>query len=275
MNREAIEKSVRASLEEDIGTGDITAQLISAHKFVRATIISREKAIFCGTPWFNMVYQQVDPAVRINWNVNEGDFISGGHLLVELSGKARSILTGERAALNWLQTLSGTATLVFYYVEKLKNTKIQLLDTRKTIPGLRYAQKYAVQCGGGKNHRMGLYDAYLIKENHIMSCGSITKAVRKARNYYPKKLVEVEVKNLKELREALEAKADIIMLDNFNSDDIKRAIIINNGKAKLEVSGNINLRNIHEIAKKGIDFISVGAITKHLYAIDLSMQIFL
>ncbi|WP_264435831.1 carboxylating nicotinate-nucleotide diphosphorylase [Coxiella endosymbiont of Dermacentor marginatus] len=275
MNRKAIEKSVRASLEEDIRTGDITAQLISPHKFVRATIISREKAIFCGTPWFDMVYQQIDPEVRIHWNVNEGDFISGGHLLVELAGKARSILTGERAALNWLQTLSGTATLTFYYVEKLKNTKIQLLDTRKTIPGLRYAQKYAVQCGGGKNHRMGLYDAYLIKENHIISCGSITKAIQKARNYYPKKSVEVEIKNLKELREALEAKADIIMLDNFNSDDIKRAIIINNGKAKLEVSGNINLRNIHKIAKKGIDFISVGAITKHLCAIDLSMQIFL
>lgn len=275
MNRKAIEKSVQASLEEDIRTGDITAQLISPHKFVRATIISREKAIFCGTPWFDMVYQQIDPEVRIHWNVNEGDFISGGHLLVELVGKARSIVTGERTALNWLQTLSGTATLTFYYVEKLKNTKIQLLDTRKTIPGLRYAQKYAVQCGGGKNHRMGLYDAYLIKENHIMSCGSITKAIQKARNYYPKKSVEVEIKNLKELREALEAKADIIMLDNFDSDDIKRAIIINNGKAKLEVSGNINLQNIHKIAEKGIDFISVGAITKHLCAIDLSMQIFL
>ncbi|MFW0039774.1 MAG: carboxylating nicotinate-nucleotide diphosphorylase [Coxiella endosymbiont of Dermacentor silvarum] len=275
MNRKAIEKSVQASLEEDIRTGDITAQLISPHKFVRATIISREKAIFCGTPWFDMVYQQIDPEVRIHWNVNEGDFISGGHLLVELAGKARSIVTGERTALNWLQTLSGTATLTFYYVEKLKNTKIQLLDTRKTIPGLRYAQKYAVQCGGGKNHRMGLYDAYLIKENHIMSCGSITKAIQKARNYYPKKSVEVEIKNLKELREALEAKADIIMLDNFDSDDIKRAIIINNGKAKLEVSGNINLQNIHKIAEKGIDFISVGAITKHLCAIDLSMQIFL
>ncbi|MFW0066390.1 MAG: carboxylating nicotinate-nucleotide diphosphorylase [Coxiella endosymbiont of Dermacentor silvarum] len=275
MNRKAIEKSVQASLEEDIRTGDITAQLISPHKFVRATIISREKAIFCGTPWFDMVYQQIDPEVRIHWNVNEGDFISGGHLLVELAGKARSIVTGERTALNWLQTLSGTATLTFYYVEKLKNTKIQLLDTRKTIPGLRYAQKYAVQCGGGKNHRMGLYDAYLIKENHIMSCGSITKAIQKARNHYPKKSVEVEIKNLKELREALEAKADIIMLDNFDSDDIKRAIIINNGKAKLEVSGNINLQNIHKIAEKGIDFISVGAITKHLCAIDLSMQIFL
>ncbi|MFV9988695.1 MAG: carboxylating nicotinate-nucleotide diphosphorylase [Coxiella endosymbiont of Dermacentor nuttalli] len=275
MNRKAIKKSVQASLEEDIRTGDITAQLISPHKFVRATIISREKAIFCGTPWFDMVYQQIDPEVRIHWNVNEGDFISGGHLLVELAGKARSIVTGERTALNWLQTLSGTATLTFYYVEKLKNTKIQLLDTRKTIPGLRYAQKYAVQCGGGKNHRMGLYDAYLIKENHIMSCGSITKAIQKARNHYPKKSVEVEIKNLKELREALEAKADIIMLDNFDSDDIKRAIIINNGKAKLEVSGNINLQNIHKIAEKGIDFISVGAITKHLCAIDLSMQIFL
>ena len=273
MNRRAIEKSVQISLEEDIGTGDITAQLISAHKITRATVISREKAIFCGTPWFEMVYQQVDPEVKINWNLNEGNCITRGQLLAELTGNARSILMGERTALNWLQTLSGTATLVHYYVEKLQNTKIQLLDTRKTIPGLRYAQKYAVRCGGGKNHRMGLYDAFLIKENHIMSCGSITKAVRKARNHHPKKLIEVEVENLKELREALEVNADIIMLDNFNIDNIKEAVRINNGKVKLEVSGNINFRNIHEIVKMSIDFISVGVITKHLHAIDLSMRI--
>ena len=273
MNRAAIEKSVQTSLEEDIGVGDITAQLVSAHKFVKAIIISREKAIFCGIPWFEMVYQQVDHEVKINWNVNEGDFIASGQLLAELTGKARSILTGERTALNWLQTLSGTATLVHYYVEKLRNTKIKLLDTRKTIPGLRYAQKYAVRCGGGKNHRMGLYDAYLIKDNHIMSCGSIPKAIQKARNYHPKKLVEVEVKNLEELREALEANADIIMLDNFNIDDINQAVIINNGKAKLEVSGNINFQNIREIVRISVDFVSVGSITKHLHAIDLSMRI--
>ncbi|AJC50382.1 carboxylating nicotinate-nucleotide diphosphorylase [Coxiella endosymbiont of Amblyomma americanum] len=275
MNKKVIETAVRMSLEEDIGTEDITTtQLIAARKVVNAVVVSQEEsAILCGIPWFEMVYHQIDPGVKIDWNVNEGFRIVKGQLFVKLTGKARSILTGERTALNWLQTLSGTATLVRFYTEKLKNTKIQLFDTRKTIPCIRYAQKYAVRCGGGKNHRMGLYDAFLIKENHIVVCGSITAAIQKAQNYSPKKLIEVEVESIEELQEALSAKADVIMLDNFDVDSIKKAIAINNGQSRLEVSGNINLQNIQEIRKTGIDFISVGAITKHVNSVDFSMRV--
>ncbi|QHG92406.1 carboxylating nicotinate-nucleotide diphosphorylase [Coxiella endosymbiont of Amblyomma sculptum] len=273
MNREIIKKAVQMSLEEDVGERDVTIQLISACKFVKTVVVAQGDAVVCGIPWFEMVYHQIDPEVEIGWDLHEGDCISNGQLLAELKGKARSILTGERMALNWLQTLSGTATLVRRYIEELKTTKVQLLDTRKTIPCMRYAQKYAVRFGGGKNHRMGLYDAFLIKENHIMSCVSITEAIQKARSCCPEKLVEIEVENLKELQEALEAKADVIMLDNFDIDSIKEAVSISSGMVKLEVSGNVNLQNIQEIAKTGIDFISVGAITKNLSAIDFSMRI--
>lgn len=269
-----IQNIARWSLTEDIGSGDITAELIPESYLAKAFIISCEDAIICGIPWVEAVYQYVDPDVEIYWRVQDGETISAGQTLGELVGKARSLVTGEREMLNWLQTLSGTATEVRRYVEKLKGTNTQLLDTRKTLPGLRYAQKYAVLCGGGSNHRMGLYDAYLIKENHIISCGSITKAVQKARSYHPDKLLEVEVENINELNEALNVNADVILLDNFDINEIKKAIVINQGRAELEISGNINLENIREIAETGVNFISVGALTKHIYAIDLSMRIF-
>ncbi|ACJ21064.1 carboxylating nicotinate-nucleotide diphosphorylase [Coxiella burnetii] len=274
MNKKAIRTAVHAALVEDIGSGDITAELISAETVARASIISCENAIICGIPWVDEVYQAVDSSVKIQWKVKDGDFVSSNQALALLTGKARSLVTGERTALNWLQTLSGTATTVSRYVEKLKGTPAHLLDTRKTLPGLRYAQKYAVRCGGGKNHRMGLYDAFLIKENHILSCGSLTQAIQKARASHPEKTLEIEVENLNELQEALAAKADIILLDNFDIDTIKKAVKINNSQAKLEISGNVNLETIHEIAKTGVDYISVGALTKHLRAIDLSMRIY-
>ena len=273
MNDEIVRNAARAALIEDIGSGDITAELIPAEVMVQASIISREKATICGVHWVNAVYQAVDTSVNIQWKVKDGDVIYSNQIIALLAGQARSIVTGERTALNWLQTLSGTATEVSHYIEKLEDTFVCLLDTRKTIPSLRYAQKYAVCCGGGKNHRMGLYDAYLIKENHIMSSGSITQAIQKARDYNPEKTLEIEVENLDELQEALDAKADLILLDNFNIDMIKKAVKINSGQAKLEISGNVSLENIREIAKTGIDFISVGAITKNLRAIDFSMRI--
>ncbi|WP_267256162.1 carboxylating nicotinate-nucleotide diphosphorylase [Coxiella endosymbiont of Ornithodoros maritimus] len=274
MNKKAIRTAVHAAFVEDIGSGDITAELISAETVSQASIISRENAIICGIPWVDEVYQAVDSSVKIQWKVKDGDFVSSNQTLALLRGKARSLVTGERTALNWLQTLSGTATTVSRYVEKLKGTPAYLLDTRKTIPGLRYAQKYAVRCGGGKNHRMGLYDAFLIKENHILSCGSLTQAIQKARTSHPEKTLEIEVENLNELQEALTAKVNIILLDNFDIDTIKKAVKINNSQAKLEISGNVNLETIHEIAKTGVDYISVGALTKHLRAIDLSMRIY-
>ena len=275
MDLTLIQNAVLWSLVEDVGSGDITAALIPKSYLAKASIISREDAIICGIPWVDAVYQYVDPAAKIYWRVKDGETISAGQTLAELVGKARSLVTGERATLNWLQTLSGTATEVGRYIEKLKGTTTQLLDTRKTLPGLRYAQKYAVFCGGASNHRMGLYDAYLIKENHIIGCGSITRAIQKARNHHPDKPVEVEVENINELNEALNANADIILLDNFDINEIKKAVVINQGQAALEISGNINLENIREIAETGVNFISVGALTKHVHAIDLSMRIFI
>lgn len=275
MDLTLIQNTARWSLTEDVGSGDITAELIPENYLAKASIISREDAIICGIPWVEAVYKHVDPDIKIHWSVKDGETISADQKLAELVGKARALVTGERATLNWLQTLSGTATEVRRYMEKLKGTTTQLLDTRKTLPGLRYAQKYAVLCGGGSNHRMGLYDAYLIKENHIISCGSITKAIQKARNHHPDKPLEVEVENINELNEALNANADIILLDNFDINEIKEAVIINQGRAELEISGNINLENIREVAETGVNFISVGALTKHVHAIDLSMRIFI
>ena len=273
MNNEIISNAARTTLIEDIGSGDITAELIPAELMAQAYIISQERAIICGIPWVNEVYQAVDANVNIQWKVKDGDVVFSHQIVSLLTGKTRSIITGERTALNWLQTLSGTATEVSRYVKKIKDTFVYLLDTRKTIPSLRYAQKYAVRCGGGKNHRMGLYDAYLIKENHIISFGSITRAIQKARDCNPEKTLEIEVENLNELQEALDAKADLILLDNFDINMIKKAVEINSGQAKLEISGNVNLKNIRKIAKTGIDFISVGALTKNLHSIDFSMRI--
>lgn len=270
---EKITAAVATSLAEDIGTGDITAELIPEGVVASAEIITREPAVICGTLWVEEVYRQVDNTVKIHWKVSDGDRVKTNQSLVTLSGSARSLLTGERCAINWLQTLSGTATRVDQYVKQLAGTHAQLLDTRKTVPGLRYAQKYAVRCGGGKNHRMGLYDAYLIKENHIASCGSIQKAVDHARMNHPDKPIEVEVENIKELQQAIVAGAHIIMLDNFDLPSMHEAVQLNGGRAKLEVSGGVNLDTLRQIAETGVDYISVGALTKNVQAIDLSMRL--
>jgi nicotinate-nucleotide pyrophosphorylase (carboxylating) len=268
-----IEHAVAISLREDIGDGDITAELIAADANVSARVIARESAVICGVGWVEEVYRQLGDAVSISWALAEGDEVAADEVVATLQGPARALVTGERSALNWLQTLSGTATVVRQYTSRLNSLHTALLDTRKTIPGLRYAQKYAVKCGGGKNHRMGLYDAYLIKENHISSCGGIVKAVAKARLLHADKPVEVEVETMDELAQALEARSDIIMLDNFDLVGMIAAVELNNGRAKLEVSGNVTLDGIDAIAKTGVDFISIGALTKHLRAVDFSMRI--
>ncbi|MDO8345361.1 MAG: carboxylating nicotinate-nucleotide diphosphorylase [Cellvibrio sp.] len=269
---EDIAKSVALALAEDIGSGDITAQLIPVDQVAEARIITREHCIFCGKAWVEEVFRQLDPQVEIIWHIEDGQTASANGLLFTLKGKARSLLTGERAALNFVQTLSGTATASHNYAKQVAHTNVKLLDTRKTIPGLRTAQKYAVACGGCHNHRIGLYDAFLIKENHIAACGGITQAVATARVIAPGKPVEVEVENFAELDQALAAKADIIMLDNFSIDDLKKAVTINAGRAKLEASGNINEQTLIPTAETGVDFISIGGLTKHCRAVDLSMR---
>lgn len=264
--------TVATALAEDLSYGDITADLLPEKITARAQISTREDAIICGIPWVNELFHQLDPKVTLSWQVQDGDKVAAGQVLGILSGNAKSLLTGERTALNFLQTLSATATLTNRYVNALSATKTKLLDTRKTIPGLRYAQKYAVRCGGGNNHRLGLYDAFLIKENHIMACGSIEKAINLARINHPEKIIEIEVENLDELKQALQAKADIILLDNFTMDMLKEAVIINKAQAKLEVSGNVTIDNLAIIAATGVDYISVGALTKNIKAIDLSLR---
>lgn len=271
MNIPNIRQIINLALQEDIGSGDLTATLIPVTTTATAKIISRQNAIICGKEIVNAVFSELDPTIKFSWHINDGDAVTTNTTLCELSGNARSLLTGERTALNFLQTLSSTATLTNKFVAALKGTRTLLLDTRKTLPGLRGAQKYAVKCGGGNNHRFGLYDAILIKENHIAACGSITKAIATAKKLYPDKTVEVEVRNLIELNEALAANVDIIMLDNFNLSDISRAVAITSGKAKLEISGGITLENISSYASTGVDFISVGAITKTVIPIELSM----
>lgn len=272
MKNNWVEQAVRRSLEEDIGSGDITAELIGEDVIADAEVITREPAVVCGISWFNEVYRQINEDIRLQWQVEEGDIVEPNQCLVTLGGPARALVTGERCALNWLQLLSGTATQVSQCVKSLRNVKTELLDTRKTIPGLRYAQKYAVKVGGGRNHRMGLYDAYLIKENHIASCGSIKKAIERARELYSEKPVEVEVENFAELEEALKAGADIIMLDNFDLDAMRKAVQLADGQSKLEVSGNVEPDRLQSIAETGVDFISMGALTKNVRAIDLSMR---
>lgn len=282
-----ISRGVHAALAEDLGflaltEGDITASLIPSTQFATATIISREACVVCGTAWVDEVFSQLNTQtaatqpsgqVTINWRVKDGDKVAANSLLCELTGPAPLLLTGERSALNFLQLLSGTATVTAQYVSLLANTGTRLLDTRKTLPGLRFAQKYAVLCGGGLNHRFGLFDAFLIKENHIAAAGSIQAAVAQARQNFPGKPVEVETENLDEVQQALTANADIIMLDNFSLADITRAVRLNNGKAKLEVSGNITAGRLSELAATGVDYISSGALTKHIQAIDLSMRL--
>ncbi len=272
-SQEVVSANVKAALQEDLaGQQDITAQLVPASKQAAAHVLTRESAVICGQAWVNEVFKQIDPKVKITWEHKDGDLVEPNDVIYKLEGNARSLLTGERTALNFLQMLSATATLTHKFVQKLAGTKAKLLDCRKTIPGLRLAQKYAVICGGGYNHRMGLYDAFLIKENHIRACGSITKAIAAARAIAPRKKVELEVENLADLIEAFQAKTDIIMLDNFSIDQMAEAVGLNQGQAKLEASGNIVLANIDQVAATGVDFISVGLLTKNVKAIDFSMQ---
>jgi nicotinate-nucleotide pyrophosphorylase (carboxylating) len=268
-----LQASVTRALQEDIRGGDITAMLISPESTATATVITREHAIICGQPWVDEVFRQLDTSVQIHWLVQDGDEIQPGQTLFTLTGPARSLLTGERTALNFLQTLSGTATIAHDYARLVKGTPIKILDTRKTIPGLRLAQKYAVKTGGCHNHRIGLFDAFLIKENHIAACGGIHQAVTKARDIAPGKLVEVEVESLEEFQQALDANADIVMLDNFDPEMIKQAVTINKGQVKLEVSGNLEATNIASKAINGIDYLSSGSLTKHCKAVDFSMRI--
>ncbi len=270
-----IVETVRVALAEDIGDGDITARLIPEQQQGQARVISRQDAVICGTAWVNEVFRQVDPSVAITWLVQDGDRVSRDQPLFELQGSARSLLTGERGALNFLQTLSGTATISAFYADLVEGTGVKLLDTRKTIPGLRNAQKYAVTCGGCFNHRIGLYDAFLIKENHIMACGSIANAVQTAKANEPGKPVEVEVESFDEMQQALDAGADIIMLDNFDHAELRVAVQKNKEHptpAKLEASGGINEETLRSIAETGVDYISIGLLTKDCKAVDLSMR---
>lgn len=268
-----IEQAVRIALAEDIGSGDITAELIPANREGIARVITRDQAILCGEQWVDEVFRQVDANVQIEWHCNDGEMVTANQNLFTARGPARSLLTAERAALNFLQLLSGTATITRFYADLVADTSVRLLDTRKTIPGLRTAQKYAVTCGGGHNHRIGLYDAFLIKENHIAACGSITAAVSQAKGNHPDKPVEVEVETMQEFNEALQAEADIIMLDNFSLADMHAAVEINAHRAKLEASGGITNQTIRGIAETGVDYISIGALTKDCKAVDLSMRV--
>lgn len=283
MFQQDISRAVRAALLEDLGqaltsldkpdaSADITAQLIPADRIASARVITREAGVFCGQPWVDEVFAQLGGEVKVEWLVQDGELLSPNQELFRLHGPARVLLTGERNALNFVQTLSGVATLTARYVAELTGTDCRLLDTRKTLPGLRTAQKYAVTCGGGKNHRIGLFDAYLIKENHILACGGISEAITEARRLNPGKPVEVEVESLAELAQALAANADIVMLDNFDVPMMREAVALNQGRAKLEVSGNVTLDTLAEYAATGVDFISVGALTKHVRALDLSMR---
>lgn len=285
--KDDITATVAWALKEDLGDfneqsasieQDITAMLIPVNEQAVARVITREDCVISGVAWVNEVFAQLDACqtavsnTQITWFVNDGDVVNANTILFELTGNARTLLTGERSALNFLQTLSGTATLTRQYVKELAGSNTKLLDTRKTLPGLRSAQKYAVLCGGGVNHRIGLYDAFLIKENHIAACGGIAQAVATAKHNHPEKSVEVEVETMDELQQGLAAGADIIMLDNFTPAMIEQAVTVTRGKAKLEVSGNMTIDILREYAKTGVDFISSGALTKHVQAVDLSMR---
>jgi nicotinate-nucleotide pyrophosphorylase (carboxylating) len=271
-----LSRDVRRALAEDVGSGDRTAALIAEDRHGRATVITRETAVLCGSPWFDEVFRQLDHDVVVTWQAEEGSVLEPGQLICGLEGRARALLTGERPALNFLQTLSGTATVTRRHVEAIAGLPCEILDTRKTIPGLRLAQKYAVRCGGGRNHRIGLFDGILIKENHIVAAGSILAAVAAAKRQRTRVPIEVEVESLDELRQALDAGADIALLDEFSLDELRTAAELNrthaNGPIKLEASGGVSLESLREIAETGVDFISVGALTKHVHAIDLSMR---
>ena len=268
-----ITENVRSALAEDIGSGDITAQLIPAAQRAQARIITREDAIVCGTAWVDEVFRQLDADVTVDWNVRDGERAQADQTLFTLEGPAHALLSGERSALHFLQLLSGVATRCREYADLVEGTAVQLLDTRKTIPGLRLAQKYAVTCGGCHNHRIGLYDAFLIKENHIAACGGIAQAISAAHRIAPGRPVEIEVEDLNELRQALETGADIIMLDELSFEDIRTAVALSAGRAKLEASGGINRDTLRAYAETGVDYISIGSLTKDVKAIDLSMRL--
>ena len=269
-----LQQTVSNAIREDLGTGDVTVELIDNAMKAKAQVISRDDATVCGIPWVNEVFFQIDPSLTILWQVKDGDRIEANQLLLTIEGCARSILTGERVALNFLQTLSATATQTHYYNQLISHTEAQLLDTRKTIPGLRRAQKYAVSCGGGSNHRMGLFDAFLIKENHIMACGSIANAVNRAKHLYPDRRIEIEVENLLEFAEAVDAEPHWIMLDNFSTEEMTTAIKSLQKEISLEASGGIESeQDLIAIAETGVQYISVGALTKHLHAVDLSLRL--
>lgn len=271
-----VREDVVGALAEDLGAGDPTAALLPGGLRTRARVIAREAAVVCGAPWFDMTFRAFDPAITIEWHRQDGETVVAGEALCTIEGPVRALLSGERTALNFLQTLSGTATTTQRYRERVAGLPVALLDTRKTIPGLRTAQKYAVRCGGGSNHRMGLYDAILIKENHLAACGSIAGAITAARAQFPDMPLEIEVERLDQLREALAAAPDIILLDNFTVEDIRAAVTLaldlGGGRVKLEASGGITLDNLRTIAETGVDRISIGALTKDVRAIDLSMR---
>ena len=264
---------VKLALDEDIGSGDITAALVASGDAAHATVITREAGVLCGTQFVDAVFNAVDPGVSVKWNKADGDRLTPNDVLFTLAGNARSILTGERAALNFLQMLSGTASYSASLASIVQGTKAKLLDTRKTIPGFRNAQKYAVTCGGCFNHRIGLFDAFLIKENHIAACGGIRQAIEQARQSAPGKPIQIEVENLQELEQALTAKADRVMLDNFTLDDMRRAVAMTKGGAELEASGNVTEATLRGIAETGVDFISIGALTKVVMPLDLSLRL--
>lgn len=272
MNNKPALSEIKKFLEEDIGTGDITASIISELTQAKARVITREDMVLCGQAWFDAIFYTLNSEVSIKWLKNEGEFCKKNTVLCELNGSARVLLTGERTALNLLQTLSATASIARQYADAVKDTACKVLDTRKTIPGLRHAQKYAVTCGGCVNHRTGLFDGVLIKENHILAAGSIAQAVKSARQRTDV-LVEVEVESLDEYQQALAAKPDRIMLDNFSMEDMKMAVSLNPADIELEASGDITLETIRTVAGTGVDFISIGALTKHVKAVDLSMRI--
>lgn len=269
---DAVREGVRAALAEDVSTGDITAELIASETRAAAEVITRDAGIFCGTPWVRETCAQVDPAIEVTLRCADGDRISPGQTLFALSGPARGLVTAERTMLNFVQLLSGTATATRRYADLIAGTGARLLDTRKTVPGLRMAQKYAVHCGGGHNHRIGLFDAFLIKENHLTAAGGIAPAVARARQIYPDKPVEVEVESMAELEQAIAAGADIALIDNFSLADTRAAVSLAGGRLKLEASGGIDEATISDIAKTGVDYISLGVITKRIEPLDLSMR---
>lgn len=272
---QSVVNHVTQALTEDLGAGDISASLIDPDTQATARVITRQVGVFCGALWVNETLRQIDPALQIEWRVNDGDHVTPDQVLFVLMGPARSLLSAERTLLNFVQLLSGTATRTAHYVALLEGTDTQLLDTRKTIPGLRVAQKYAVKCGGGSNHRIGLFDAFLLKENHIVAAGSITGAIEAAKAAFPDKPVEIEVENLTELNEAMTAGADIALIDNFSITDTQTAVTISRGKIVLEASGGITQNSIADIARTGVDYISCGDLTKGVEPLDLSMRFLL